>query len=502
MEKQIIACSYTSPGCLYTLILAGLLLDCSSFAHSSSNDTRSNRFKTSGGSRVQIFPESVPGLRGSVSQIYQKDSPHRPADCDDECIHKLRINKSLSFQDLRTRSEKLPGWGGKINPGYFIRSMAAEWYVTFVVGTPQENYREQKVQMCLDTGSSFTWFQCKPCRKCFPQLIRLFDKEKSTSYRNMNQNDPYCQIVQSWEGQIGQGSSSEYCYYGSAYADRTRSLGYVASDTFKLENMNDRGNLVPLTLGFGCGWSNRAEIQGGSGGILGLANSRAGLSFPEQFPTVLGSEYSFCLTGLNEPANSGYIIFGQASRPTTDSFASTSFIYTNYPHFYVDLVDLSVNGQLLNVPEGAFAKDNNGYGGAILDSGTPYSLVTEVVYNLMVQKLTKVFDQLGDPYYPDNRRGMGPCWGVKDLDATTFPFPRIAWHFRDGNTLELSTSGTYVIYKTRSRLLSLCVPFLKNTNSPGSGTTPWTIIGGHSQINTLMYFDQPNQRLGWIYGAC
>ncbi|KAG6557358.1 hypothetical protein Mapa_001288 [Marchantia paleacea] len=56
----------------------------------------------------------------------------------------LRISKTLSQADRMVYFEKKPGWRGVTNPGYVIRSMAAEWYVTFAVGTPRENGRQQR----------------------------------------------------------------------------------------------------------------------------------------------------------------------------------------------------------------------------------------------------------------------------------------------------------------------------------------------------------------------
>ncbi|KAG6543049.1 hypothetical protein Mapa_015545 [Marchantia paleacea] len=443
--------------------------------------------------------QSLAGAKGSVSHIYHKDSPSRPPNCDDECIHEVRINKTLQHMDLRRRSMKLPGWRGVVNSGYWVRSMAAEWYTTFIVGSVIEGARDQVVEVTLDTGSPFTWFQCMPCLECFPQKIRVYVRKKSTTYRRLNENDPYCTIIQNFPN-IGIGATPEVCRYRLYYADITSSRGVVAEEWFKLQSTNaqDNGQILALgPLGFGCGFENTAAIKSGSSGILGLSNSRTGLSFPEQLAPAFGAMFGYCLTPLNEPADSGYIIFGKASTPT-GAYPSTPFLYTDSIYYYVDLVDMSVNDQLLNVPPGTFDRDTAGQGGTVVDSGAPYSFLPTVAFDLLITALTQVFNQLGAPYYPDRSPGIVPCWGTKDFDKDTFPFPKVAWHFRDGNILELSTSGTYVLYKTNSHLTSLCVPFVQDRSRPPA----LTVIGGHSQINTYMFFEQNNQRLAWIYNAC
>ncbi|KAG6555743.1 hypothetical protein Mapa_002982 [Marchantia paleacea] len=126
-------------------------------------------------------------------------------------------------------------------------------------------------------------------------------------------------------------------------------------------------------------------------------------------------------------------------------YPSTPFLHTDGPFFYVDLVDMSVNNVRLNVSPGTFDRDDDREGGVLTDTGAPISFLAPAAYDLLVVELKKVIDQLGAPYYPPQKRGFGPCWGAKDLDTGTFPFPRIPWHFRDGNSLEINTAGSYVL---------------------------------------------------------
>ncbi|KAG6557854.1 hypothetical protein Mapa_000622 [Marchantia paleacea] len=488
------------------ILSAGILLDCNVWAHSNLNQRDGNPFAHGfrSDNRTQANlggKQSTPAARSSVSHIYHKDSPFRPAGCDDECIHELRINSTLSHMDLRRRNVKFPrtGWRGTVDTGFYVRTLAAEWYTTFLVGTPREYGKEQVVQLALDTGSPFTWFQCQPCFRCFPQKIRLFNRKKSTSYRRQNERDSYCHKVQKFKGSLGIGATPDVCRYLIEYSDISESRGVVGQELFKLEDAFNRGQLLVIgPLGFGCGIDNDASIKGGAGGILGLSNSRAGISVPEQLSSLFGSQFGYCLTSLNEPTGSGYIYFGEAAVPS-DSTQWTNFVNLQTWYFYVDVVDMSVNGQRLNVPPGTFDIDNQGQGGVMIDSGAPYSFLTPVAFDLLVAALSTVFDQLGTtPYYPPKRGSIGPCWGAKNLDQNSFPFPRVAWLFRDGSSLELSTAGTYVLYKTNSKLMSLCVPFVRDVSRP----PVISAIGGHSQINTYMFFDQVNQRLVWSYNAC
>ncbi|KAG6546341.1 hypothetical protein Mapa_012382 [Marchantia paleacea] len=297
---------------------------------------------------------------------------------------------------------------------------------------------------------------------------------------------------------MGSNATKDVCRYSIRYGDNSFSRGLVAHENFKLESADDRGRwLVVGPLGFGCGYYNDFKVKGGSGGILGLSNSRMGMSFPEQLAIPMGSQFGYCLTALNEPHSRGFILFGQAATPP-ELYPSIPFPYPNSIFYYVDLVDMSVNGKRLLVPPGTFDRNDQDEGGVIVDSGAPYSVLDPVAYDLLIAELRQVFDQLGTPYYPPKPGGNGPCWGAKNFDPRTFPFPRILWHFRDGNVLEISIKGSYVLYKTASHLMSLCLPFVRDIRSG----RVISVIGGHSQINTYMYFDQPNQRLGWINNAC
>ncbi|KAG6556844.1 hypothetical protein Mapa_001791 [Marchantia paleacea] len=375
--------------------------------------------------------------------------------------------------------------------------MAGEWYTTFLVGTGRQGARDQVVELTLDTGSPFPWFQCQPCPICFPQKTAVFNPKTSTTYRALNEKDRYCDDVQNFEN-MGIGATEKACHYLIGYEDGTSSDGIVAEEWFKLQSANevDGGQILALgPMGFGCGLENENSFHSGAGGVMGLANSRSGLSFPEQLAPAFGSMFGYCLTALNEPANSGYIIFGKASTPT-GLYSWTPFLYPDSVYFYVDVVDMSVNEYLLGVPAGTFDRNNKGEGGVVVDSGSPFSYLPTVAFNLLVAALRAIFDQLGAPYYPAD--GGGPCWGSKNFDKDTFPFPKVAWHFRDGNALELSREGTYVLYREVSKIEYLCVPFEEDTDP----VPTLTVIGGHSQIGTYMFFDQPNQRLAWQYGSC
>ncbi|KAG6546840.1 hypothetical protein Mapa_011693 [Marchantia paleacea] len=397
--------------------------------------------------------------------------------------------------NVRGKSIKFPTWRGTVNSGYYVRSMAAEWYVTLIVGTARPGARDQRVELSLDTGSEFTWLQCRPCHKCFPQQKRLFNPRRSTTFILQTHRDDFCRRVQRMP-HLGIGADADGCGYSVEYLDGGQSEGEVCEDYF--ESINDINNGYAISVGFGCGTNNVAQLQSGAGGVLGLLSSRHRVSFAEQVELNVGAlAFSYCLTSLNEPADSGYLMFGQAAVPT-GAYPSTPFVQQQYVYFFVDVIDLSVNGVRLGVPPGTFDLDSQHNSGVMVDTGAPYSIIHAAAFDRLIAMLIPVFSPLGMPYYPPNRYLEGPCWGAKDLDLSSFPFPRIAWHFRDGNVFQLSVSATYVLYKTQSKLMSLCLPFLPNTD-PGPVLN---VMGGHSQINTLMYFDIPSQRLGWVPDAC
>ena len=323
-------------------------------------------------------------------------------------------------------------------------------------GTPPQQFK-----LILDTGSSITWIQCKPCVSCLPAA--RFDPSGSSTYSNGS--------CISTVGQHG---------YEIGYGDNSTSHGIFGCDTLSLEPSD-----VFQKFQFGCGINNQGDFGSGVDGMMGLG--RGELSTVSQTAPKFNKVFSYCLP---KEDSIGSLFFGEKATSLSSSLKFTKLVSRPDSEFYfVNLLGISVGNRRLNIPSSVFAKS-----GTIIDSGTVITRLPQPVYS----KLKAAFKKAMKKYPRCNRRPekgdiLDTCY---DLSGTKeVLLPEIVLHFGEGTDVRLN--GTGIIWGNDAS--HLCLSFAGNSFGWDSNLT---IIGNRQQVSMTVLYDIQGGRIGFGGNGC
>ncbi|KAF5205543.1 Aspartyl protease family protein, partial [Thalictrum thalictroides] len=204
---------------------------------------------------------------------------------------------------------KVSGDGGGVSvglePGTSIG--VANYYIKLGLGTPVGYY-----DMLVDTGSSLTWLQCKPCEVyCHPQAGPVFNPSMSKTYKYLTCDAPQCSALEAATLNAPMCSAStKKCIYEASYGDRSYSVGFLSKDTLTLSSTS---NPTLQDFAFGCGEDTQG-LFGRSAGLIGFA--RDSLSMSAQLSPKYGFIFSYCLptrTSEGSSSTTGTLSIGRSS---------------------------------------------------------------------------------------------------------------------------------------------------------------------------------------------
>ncbi|KAM3276468.1 hypothetical protein ACQJBY_044707 [Aegilops geniculata] len=157
-----------------------------------------------------------------------------------------------------------------------------------------------------------------------------------------------------------------------------------------------------------------------------LALGGSPLSFPSQ---ISATSFSYCLVDRDSPSSST-LQFGDSEQPTVTAPLLRSPRTNTF--YYVGLSGISVGGQTLSIPSSAFAMDDAGSGGVIVDSGTAVTRLQSGAYGA----LREAFEQ-GTQSLP---RASGillfdTCYDLAGRQSVQVP--AVALRFEGGGELKL-----------------------------------------------------------------
>lgn len=352
-----------------------------------------------------------------------------------------------------------------------------EYVLDLALGTPP-----QPVSALLDTGSGLIWTQCAPCASCLSQPDPLFAPAQSASYEPMRCSGQLCNDIPHRGCQ-----RPDTCMYRYAYGDGTTTTGVFATERFTFTS--SAGETLTVPLGFGCGSMNVGSLNNGSG-IVGFG--RDPLSLVSQLSI---RRFSYCLTPYNS-ARRSTLLFGSL----TDGAASGPAVQTttllrspqNPTFYYVHLMGITVGARRLRIPESAFALQQDGSGGVIVDSGTaltllPGAVVAEIVRAFMAQVRLPLANDSGSP-------DDGVCFAVPPARLrapSQVPVPRMVFHFQ-GADLDLPRRNYVLDDNRRGRLCLLLA------DSGDEGST----IGNMLQQDMRVLYDLEAETLSFAPAQC
>ncbi|KAL7129302.1 hypothetical protein ABFS83_13G057200 [Erythranthe nasuta] len=322
------------------------------------------------------------------------------------------------------------------------------------IGTPST-----KKSFIFDTGSELTWTQCTPCVNCFNQNSPLFDPKRSTSYKKLSPNHPSARFF----NRSNNGDSTFYLLYGTGES----SSGIVSTETFSFAS--DKRGVHESIKGvvFGCANNQRGKFKSWITGIMGM--SRSPLSLIGQMGAKSSQKFSYCLPPVTSPIKTTFLRFGKNVK-TGRGLRESSFINSIDYNYRVNLLDISISGRRLNLPNGTFAR------GCMMDVGSSGSYLEPHAYSEVMRVLTHHFDwfKLKRVNVPEGRL----CY--RFVRAFRY-YPNMVFHFQGGD-FEIGPENLFHFTSDR-----FCLTMLRNDRV--------TILGSFQQQNVRFVYDIGNQKV-------
>ncbi|KAF9625547.1 hypothetical protein IFM89_024320 [Coptis chinensis] len=307
---------------------------------------------------------------------------------------------------------------------WILKSQLLQEEVSEVVSTLLDSALVLHLNNCilqLILVATLLGYNAHPVLGCYSQTDPLFDSSMSSSYKPLACNSQQCTQLEP----SGCFIRTNTCAYTVDYGDNSMTIGDFVMETLTL------GDSTTRNVAIGCGRINQGLFVG-SAGLLGLG--RGSLSFPSQ---INNPSFSYCL--VDRTATSASTLeFGPLAIPNdaiTVPLLRNSRMDTFY---YVGLTGISVGGKMLPISPSAFAIDQNGGGGVIVDSGTSVTRLQPQVYNMLRDEFVKGTRGLPPPIRFANF--LDTCYNLTSRPAG---IPRVAFHF-DTKTLELPDKTTCI----------------------------------------------------------
>lgn len=392
-----------------------------------------------------------------------------------------------------------------------------EYFVQVEVGTPG-----QKFWLVADSGNELTWFNCmhknrtgvaggghskRQKRKSRNKSRRTRRRRRRTSRSkaDKNNNNGVFSPHRSRSFQAVACSShkckvdlsdlfslsycprpSDPCLYDISYVDGSSAKGFFGTDTITLDLTNGKkGKLQNLIIGCTRSMLNGVTFNEDTGGILGLGYAKD--SFVDKAALQYGGKFSYCLVDhLSHKNVSNYLTFGSSQNVKLLSEIRRTELLLVSPLYGVNVVGISVGGQMLKIPPQVW--DFNAQGGTIIDSGTTLTQLVDQAYGPVLEALNKSLTNV--------KRVSGDfgvlefCFDGKGFDETLVP--RLVFHFDGGARFEPPVKSYIIDAAPQVK----CIGIVETT---GLGTS---VIGNIMQQNHLWEFDLSHNTLGFAPSTC
>jgi hypothetical protein len=204
-------------------------------------------------------------------------------------------------------------------------------------------------------------------------------------------------------------------------------------------------------------------------------------------------KFSYCLTSLDDTGKSPLLLgsaAGIAESAATAPAQSTPLVKNpSQPSFYyVTLTGLTVGSARITLPSSAFAIQDDGTGGVIVDSGTSITYLEAPGY----RALRKAFvAQMSLPVADGSEVGLDLCFQAPAGGVDQVRVPKLVLHFDGGADLDLPAEN-YMVLDSASGALCLTV-------MPSRGLS---IIGNFQQQNFQFVYDVAKDTLSFAPVQC
>ncbi|CAL5012943.1 unnamed protein product [Urochloa decumbens] len=361
-----------------------------------------------------------------------------------------------------------------------VTASTGEYVVGLAIGTPPLYYTA-----IMDTGSDLIWTQCAPCLLCVDQPTPYFDAKRSATYRALPCRSPRC-------GQLTYPACFQrVCVYQYYYGDTASTAGVLANETFTFGAGagNSSTKVVAPNISFGCGSINAGDLANSSG-MVGFG--RGPLSLVSQLGP---SRFSYCLTSYLSPTPSRLYFGAFANLNSTNTSSSSPVQSTPFvvnpalpSMYFLSLKGISLGTKRLPIDPVAFAINDDGTGGVIIDSGTSITWLQQDAYEAVRRGLLSAIPL---PAANDTDIGLDTCFPWPPPPNVTVTVPDFVFHFDGGANMTLPPENYMLIASTTGYLCLAMAP-------SGAGT----IIGNYQQQNLHVLYDVANSLLSFVTAPC
>ncbi|XP_015076688.1 aspartic proteinase nepenthesin-1 [Solanum pennellii] len=349
-----------------------------------------------------------------------------------------------------------------------IHAGNGEFLMQISIGSPSESYNA-----IMDTGSDLIWTQCKPCKECFDQSTPIFDPSKSSTFEKISCSNKLCEALPM--SSCGD-SNCEYMY---TYGDYSSSEGFLASETFTF------GKVSIPNVAFGCGNDNEGSGFSQGAGLVGLG--RGPLSLVSQLHM---SRFSYCLTSINEDADStsSTLLMGSMARDDYNNIITTPLVKnpTQPSFYYLSLKGISVGDTQLAIKKSTFSLNKDGSGGMIIDSGTTITYLEESAFSLLKKEFSLQVNLAVDD---SSSTGLDLCFKLPS-NTNNIQVPKLIFHF-EGADMDLPAEN-YMIADSRMGIACLAM----------GSSSGMSIFGNVQQQNMMVIHDLDKETLSFVPKQC
>ncbi|KAK7267842.1 hypothetical protein RIF29_20521 [Crotalaria pallida] len=359
------------------------------------------------------------------------------------------------------------------------------YFTKVKMGSPPREFNVQ-----IDTGSDILWVNCNTCRDC-PQSSNLgielnfFDTVRSSTVALISCSDPIC--TSGVQGAAAKCSPQvNQCMYTFQYGDGSGTSGYYVSDAMYFDLIV--GQPLPAnssaTIVFGCSTYQSGDLTKSDKAVDGIFGFGPGaLSVVSQLSSrgITPKVFSHCLKG--DSNGGGILVLGEILEP--------SIVYSplvpSQPHYNLNLLSISVNGQLLSINPAVFATSTNR--GTIVDSGTTLAYLIQEAYDPLVNAITTSVSQFAHPIISKGNQCYLVSTSLGDV------FPPVSLNFEDGASMVLKPEQYLIRNSNIDGAEEWCIGFQKVQEGV-------TILGDLVLKDKIIVYDLAHQRIGWANYDC
>ncbi|KAG2289649.1 hypothetical protein Bca4012_029293 [Brassica carinata] len=404
-------------------------------------------------------------------------------------LSELRARDSVRHaRILLNRGGRQSSIGGVVNfpvQGSSDPFLVGLYFTKVRLGSPPTEFNVQ-----IDTGSDILWVTCGSCSNC-PRSsglgidLHFFDAPGSLTASSLTCSDPICSSAfQTTAAQCSENNNQ--CGYSFRYGDGSGTSGYYMTDTFYFDAVLGvslvANSSAPIV--FGCSTYQSGDLTKSDKAVDGIFGFGKGkLSVVSQLSSrgITPPVFSHCLKG--DGSGGGVFVLGEILVPGM----VYSPLVPSQPHYNLNLLSISVNGEMLPIDAVAFETSNTR--GTIVDTGTTLTYLVKEAYDPFLSAISNSVSQLVTPIMSNGEQCYLVSTSINDM------FPPVSLNFAGGASMMLRPQDYLFHYGFYDGASMWCIGFSQALEEQN-------ILGDLVLKDKVFVYDLARQRIGWAEYDC